>query len=254
MNQTWVIPSAVFVTAVVVQTTLHSPAKFWVIFGICWRYRNMLKISHALSTSRKHTTGFLVKSFRECCVCMVLTAACYCMAVKSLYSWSEICVLSVSEELNHDGSPLALNSDKGVCQGATVGGHLRHLSPPKIPKQQFWHLQKYSKIKDEIWCSNHLEKSYLNFFALVVNYLLKTFILSQAFWSKISKWLVFNHEYAGFVKTWEMFWHIGISKVFFILLFVYHSEFSEMQCVCTLWFMFCLSSVEENLHTLSKRH
>jgi len=38
----------------------------------------MLKTSsHALSTSRKHTTGFLVKSFGERCVSTVLTAACY---------------------------------------------------------------------------------------------------------------------------------------------------------------------------------
>jgi len=29
--------------------------------------------------------------------------------------------------------------------------------------QQFWHLRKLSKNKDEIWYSNHLEKSYLNF-------------------------------------------------------------------------------------------
>jgi len=33
--------------------------------------------SHALSTLREHTTGFFVKSFVECCVSTVLTAACY---------------------------------------------------------------------------------------------------------------------------------------------------------------------------------
>ena len=98
--------------------------------------RNMLKISsHALSTSRKHTTWFLVKSFGECCACTVLTAACYwssshCIPVQKF--------VSVSGELNHDSSPLVLNSDKGVCQGATMGGHLRHLSPtPKMSKQQY---------------------------------------------------------------------------------------------------------------------
>jgi len=48
--------------------------------------------SHALSTSREHTTGFLVISFWEWCVCTVLTTACYCLAVKSLYSCSEVCV------------------------------------------------------------------------------------------------------------------------------------------------------------------
>jgi len=54
---------------------------------------SMLKTSsHALSTSRKHTIGFLVKSFVECCVCTVLTAACHCTAVASLYSCSEVCL------------------------------------------------------------------------------------------------------------------------------------------------------------------
>jgi len=47
---------------------------------------NMQKTStHILFTSRKHTTGFLVKSFGRCCGSTVL-------AVKSLYSWSEVCV------------------------------------------------------------------------------------------------------------------------------------------------------------------
>jgi len=37
-------------------------------------------------------TGSFVKSFGECCWSTVLTAAWHCMAVKSLYSFSEICV------------------------------------------------------------------------------------------------------------------------------------------------------------------
>ena len=46
----------------------------------------MLKISaHALSISRKHTTGFLVKSFGEYCVSAVLTAA------KSLFLLRSLC-------------------------------------------------------------------------------------------------------------------------------------------------------------------
>ena len=50
--------------------------------------RSMLKTSsHALSTSRKHTIGFLVKSFGECSVCTVLTAACYCMAIVTPLVW-----------------------------------------------------------------------------------------------------------------------------------------------------------------------
>ena len=64
-NQSWTIPSAVFVTAVAQQTTFHSPTKFW-------NLGNMPKTSsHALSTSRGHTTGFLVKSFWEWGVCTV---------------------------------------------------------------------------------------------------------------------------------------------------------------------------------------
>jgi len=36
--------------------------------------------------------------------------------------------------------------------------------------------------------------------------------------------LLFNHKYAEIVKTWGIISHVGISKAFFILLFVYHSE------------------------------
>jgi len=81
------IPSAVFVKAVTLPTKFQLFSKF---------FRNPGSIpkmfTNALSTSRKHTTGFLVKSFGGRCVCTVLTAACYCMAVKSLYSYSEVCV------------------------------------------------------------------------------------------------------------------------------------------------------------------
>jgi len=34
--------------------------------------------------------------------------------------------------------------------------------------------------------------------------------------------LIFNQKYTGIVKTWEIVQNIGISKAFFILLFVYH--------------------------------
>ena len=68
--------------------------------------------SRTLSTSRKHTTGFLVKSFGECCVSTVLTAACYWPSSNCI---SPRTFASVSGELNHDRSPLVLDSDKGVC-------------------------------------------------------------------------------------------------------------------------------------------
>jgi len=51
----------------------------------------MLKTSsHALSTSRKPTTGFLVKCFGECWVSTVLTVSCYWPS-SSLYSCSDVC-------------------------------------------------------------------------------------------------------------------------------------------------------------------
>ena len=74
---------------------------------------SMLKTSsHALSTSRKHTTGFLMKRFGEYCWSKVLTGARYwppshCVPAQTF--------VSVSGELNHDRSPLTLDSDKGVC-------------------------------------------------------------------------------------------------------------------------------------------
>jgi len=76
---------------------------------------SMLKTSsHALSTSRKHTTGFLVTNFVECCVSTVLTmtAACYW---PSSYCIPAQTFVSVSGELNYDRSPLVLDSDRGVC-------------------------------------------------------------------------------------------------------------------------------------------
>jgi len=73
----------------------------------------MLKTSsRALLTSRKHTTGFLLKSIVECCLSTVLTAACY---------WPSSCCIPaqkfmfMSGELNHHRSPLVLDSDNGVC-------------------------------------------------------------------------------------------------------------------------------------------
>jgi len=85
--------------------TLHH------IFEKSWEYAEYV-FTNALSTSRKHLTGFLVKSFAERCGCTVVTAACY---------WpSRHCIpaqkfMSLSGELNHDYSPRALDSDKGVC-------------------------------------------------------------------------------------------------------------------------------------------
>ena len=48
----------------------------------------------------------------ECCGSTVLTAACYCAASRCIPAQKFV---SVSGELNLDGSPLVLDSDKGAC-------------------------------------------------------------------------------------------------------------------------------------------
>jgi len=67
--------------------------------------------------------------------------------------------------------------------------------------------------------------------------------------------LAFKHKYAGIVKTWEIVQNMGISKAFFILLFVYQSKNFQKCSACVYFdFVSCLSSEEESLDTLSKRH
>jgi len=62
----------------------------------------------------------------------VLTAACY---------WpSSHCIpdqkfLSVSGELNHDRSPLAFDSDKGVCQARNQRGEIGQVPPQKFSQR-----------------------------------------------------------------------------------------------------------------------
>ena len=68
--------------------------------------------THVLSTSRKHTTGFLVRSFGRYCGNTVLTAACYWPSSHCIPAQKFV---SVSGEFNRNRSPLALDSDSGVC-------------------------------------------------------------------------------------------------------------------------------------------
>jgi len=70
------------------------------------------------------------------------------------------------------------------------------------------------------------------FFVRLVDYLLARLILSQAIWYKFRTLLLFNHEYVGIVKRCEIIWHVDISKAFFILLFMYHSEHFLECSVC----------------------
>ena len=71
-----------------------------------------------LLTSRKHMTGFLVKSLEECIGSTVLMVVCYwptshCTPAQTL--------VSVSGEFRYNRSPLVLDSDNGVCYSAATG-------------------------------------------------------------------------------------------------------------------------------------
>ena len=80
------------------------------IFEKSWEYAKDVYICFV--DLEKAYDGFLVKSFKECCGCMVLTAACFYPSSHCIPAQK---FASVSGELNHDRSPLALDSDKGVC-------------------------------------------------------------------------------------------------------------------------------------------
>jgi len=81
-------------------------------FQKSWDMPKML--THVLSTSRKHTIGFLVKIFGECCGSrlygvdgILLLLSSHCIPAPTFVSMSGV--------INHDRSPLVLDSDKGVC-------------------------------------------------------------------------------------------------------------------------------------------
>ena len=113
------------------------------IFGLhqnvdrSWEYAKNFQ-RHVLSTSRNHTTGFLVKSFGEWCVCTVLKAACYCASSHCIPAQTCVRVDGVKSQLFSVGvglrqrfvlSPLlykvymnCIDSHSGVGQGDTVAG------------------------------------------------------------------------------------------------------------------------------------
>jgi len=71
--------------------------------------RSIPKVSaHVLLNLRKHMTGFLAKSFGECCKSMVLKAcdwpACHCISAQTF--------VFKSAELNHNHSPSVLDYNK----------------------------------------------------------------------------------------------------------------------------------------------
>jgi len=63
-----------------------------------------------LLTSREHTTGFLAKSFGECCGSTVLTAACYWPSSRCIPAQKFVSMLA---KLNHNRSPWAFWTRQG---------------------------------------------------------------------------------------------------------------------------------------------
>jgi len=95
------MPSAVFILAIVLQ------AKFLRNLG------SMPKtFKHVLSTSGKHTTGFLLKCYGERCGSTVLTTACYWLSSHCSPAQK---LVSASGKLNHERSPQVLDFDKYAC-------------------------------------------------------------------------------------------------------------------------------------------
>ena len=81
------LPNAVFILPTALETKISLSSKFLRNLG------SMPKtFTHVLSTSRKHTIGFLVKIFGECCGSRLRCWRPPVLAIKSLYSCSEICV------------------------------------------------------------------------------------------------------------------------------------------------------------------
>ena len=105
LNHCWMIPSVVFVPAATIQTAFSLSSKVSRNLGSTPKTS-----THVLSTSRKHTTGFVVKSFGKRCRGMVLSAACYWPSSHCIPAQKFV---SVSTELNHNRSLWMLDSKKG---------------------------------------------------------------------------------------------------------------------------------------------
>ena len=100
----WMIPNAVSLWPM---TIYHYTPSFLSLANLR-NLGSMTKTStHVLLTSRKHATGFLAKSFGECCGSAVLTAACYWPSSH----WSPAQKFaSLSAKFNHNHPPLVLDS------------------------------------------------------------------------------------------------------------------------------------------------
>jgi len=120
-NQSWMIPSAVFVATVALQKKFLLSSKL---------SRNPGSIpktyTYVLSTSGKYVVVFLVKSFGVYCESTVLTgASCW----PSSHRIPVQKIVSMSTKFNHNRSALVLDSDNGVCCHTTSLHSLYQGSP-----------------------------------------------------------------------------------------------------------------------------
>ena len=120
--QSWVIRSAVFVTAVGLQNKFPLSSKF----KKSWEHTKDLYTTHVLSTSGKHTTGLLVKSFGGCCGSTVfMGASCWqssnCISAQKIvfvltelittvqrWRWTPtmVCAITIPLHSLYQGSPI----------------------------------------------------------------------------------------------------------------------------------------------------
>ena len=92
LNQNWRIPSGVFFPAVALQSKFSLSSKLRRNLG---RTGISKTSTHVLSTSRKHTTGFVVKSYWECRGRTVLTAACYWPSSHCILAQKFVCCIGL---------------------------------------------------------------------------------------------------------------------------------------------------------------
>ena len=102
------IPSMVFVAAE--EETTEEISTLQQIFKKSWEHVKDLRTCFV--DLEKYMALFLVKSFGWCCGSMVLTGA-YCWPSSNCIPVQKI--VSLSTELTHNRSELALDSDNGVC-------------------------------------------------------------------------------------------------------------------------------------------
>ena len=96
LNQSWMTPSAVFVLTIALQTKFSANLRVIPTTS-----------THVLSTSRKHTARFIVKSLRTAC----FWPSCHCIPAQKF--------VSVLAELNHNRSPWMMDSYTRVCAVTT---------------------------------------------------------------------------------------------------------------------------------------